>query len=85
MLSIGALINSLYVIRKASTLTEAIHANNLMAGDNCSRCMVIGAALAAAGAPIPEAWVQKVRANLWDEVSAAADKVSILSIPFRFI
>lgn len=48
-----------------------------MAGDNCSRCMVIGAALAAAGAPIPDVWVQKVRASLWDEVSAAADKVII--------
>jgi hypothetical protein len=41
--------------------------------------MVIGAALAAAGAPIPEVWIQKVRANLWDEVSAAADKVRTFS------
>lgn len=76
MMCLAALVNSLYVMRKATTLADAIHINTLMAGDNCSRALVIGAAFGAAGSAIPEAWTSKMNAKVWEEVSNAADKVA---------
>ena len=63
-------------MRKASNLSDAIHINTLMAGDNCSRALVIGAAFGAAGSSIPESWEQKMNSNTWSEITAAADKIA---------
>lgn len=71
-----ALLNILYLLRKADNLLQAIHWNILMGGDNCSRALVLGAAYGASTGVVPEAWKNKLQSPLWLELEAAADKVS---------
>lgn len=58
-----AILNVLYLLRVSNSLVEAIHLNNLIGGDNCSRSIVLGALYAASGgesATIPKEWLEKV-------------------------
>lgn len=71
-----ALVNALYVIRKANNLQEAIHWNTLMGGDNCSRSLVIGAAFGAAGDALPASWTNSISSHLWNELQTSADKIA---------
>lgn len=68
-------MNSLYIARKSADLKEAVTANLLAGGDNCSRGMAIGALFGAWKDEIPADWVEKVKPELWSEITAAAQKV----------
>lgn len=63
-------------MRKADTLTQAIHINNMIGGDNCSRSMMIGAAFAASENEIPSQWIEKISSKLWDEIEIHANQVN---------
>eukprot|EP01034_Spumella_vulgaris_P027762 gene27762-34530_t len=83
----GALVASLYIARVSSTFEEAVTSNIIAGGDNCSRAMVVGALFGAwsgdtsavdrtEGQSLPSGWVEKVNADLWNEIREAADKIA---------
>ncbi|RLN58629.1 hypothetical protein BBJ29_007885 [Phytophthora kernoviae] len=71
----GVLQGSLFVLLTYNSYVEALRANMLAGGDNCSRAIVIGAITAAAegGEAIPAEWKQKV--VVYAQVQAMAEKI----------
>ncbi|KAF4318434.1 hypothetical protein BBO99_00007102 [Phytophthora kernoviae] len=71
----GVLQGSLFVLLTYNSYVEALRANMLAGGDNCSRAIVIGAITAAAegGEAIPAEWKQK--AVVYAQVQAMAEKI----------
>ncbi|GMF22396.1 unnamed protein product [Phytophthora lilii] len=71
----GVLQGSVFVLLTSSNYVEALRANMLAGGDNCSRAIVIGAVTAAAqgGDVIPDEWKQKTK--IYAEIQALAGKI----------
>ncbi|KAG7395190.1 hypothetical protein PHYBOEH_004144 [Phytophthora boehmeriae] len=71
----GVLQGSLFVLLTYSNYVEALRANMVAGGDNCSRAIVIGAIAAAAegGDAIPAEWKQKT--TVYAQVQALAEKI----------
>ena len=65
----------LVVAKRFHSYTDAVNANILAAGDNCSRAIVIGAILAASrgDGAIPEQWKRKTRGIA--EVETLAEQI----------
>ncbi|POM73013.1 ADP-ribosylation/Crystallin J1 [Phytophthora palmivora] len=71
----GVLQGSVFVLLTSGSYVEALRANMLAGGDNCSRSIVIGAVFAAAQGSdgIPAEWKQKTK--VYEKVQALADKI----------
>lgn len=70
----AALLNSLYIMLHAKDLAEATELNIVVAGDNCSRAMVIGAAFGA-HSEVPADWISKVQGSWWNPTAADVEKI----------
>ena len=58
----GSFEGSIYFLKTKNNLVDAIRANILAGGDNCSRSMLIGAAFGAADTEaVPLEWKQKTK------------------------
>ncbi|OWZ06401.1 ADP-ribosylation/Crystallin J1 [Phytophthora megakarya] len=71
----GVLQGSVFVLLTSDGYVDALRANMVAGGDNCSRSIVIGAILAAAQGKdaIPTEWKQKTKA--YEETAALAEKI----------
>jgi len=71
----GVLQGSVFVLLTSGSYVEALRANMLAGGDNCSRAIVIGAVAAAAqgGETIPEEWKQNTK--VYAQVQALAQQL----------
>ncbi|RMX62048.1 hypothetical protein DD238_008472 [Peronospora effusa] len=71
----GALQGSLFVLLTSAGFVEALRANMLAGGDNCSRAIAIGAVTAAmqGGDAIPVEWKEKTK--VYAQVQKLAEKI----------
>ncbi|CAI5709257.1 unnamed protein product [Peronospora farinosa] len=71
----GALQGSLFVLLTSAGFVEALRANMLAGGDNCSRAIAIGAVTAAmqGGDAIPVEWKEKTK--VYAQVQRLAEKI----------
>ena len=73
----GALLSSLYIARWSSNYAEAVEANILAGGDNCSRSLVIGGLFGgASGQIIPEDYLRQMHEAALAEMCSLASEIA---------
>lgn len=73
----GCLLSSLVIARRTSSLEEAVEANILAGGDNCSRAIVVGAlwSRSAGGAGVLAKWNRCVKEDVLQEIISSAQDI----------
>ena len=72
----GCLLSSLVVARRTTSLEEAVEANILAGGDNCSRAIVVGALWSrAAAAEVLAGWTRSMKEDVMREIASSAQEI----------
>ena len=71
----GCLLSSLVIARRTSSLEEAVEANILAGGDNCSRAIVVGALWSRAATGVLNKWTPCVKEDVLQEITNSAQEI----------